>query len=72
MTEPMNEDDELDILALDTDRCRMVRCVRVTPRLVESWIFVPVEDLITGERYEPRVDHLRLVSDMEALAWVSK
>ena len=48
--------------------CRLDGAVRP---FGSEFIFVPVEDFVTGERFEPRMDLLHLVNEMEVLAWAA-
>ena len=57
---------------LNTDRDRVVRRLGTRVRCIGDLIFVPVEDVLSGERYEPRSDLLKRISEMEALAIAAK
>ena len=66
------EDSRPDIIILNTATGRLVRRMEGQVRLLGDLVFVPVEDLLSGERSEPRMDLLRLLSDMEILALAAR
>ena len=37
-----------------------------------NWQYIPVECFETGERFDPRIDLLHLMTEMEVLAWASR
>ncbi len=47
---------------------RLCRRLDGVVRTVGDLVFIPVEDFHTGERFEPRMDHLHLCADMEIIA----
>lgn len=49
-------------------KSRLCRRLDGVVRTVGDMVFIPVEDFHTGERFEPRMDHLHLCVDMEIIA----
>jgi len=66
------EDSRRDIIVLNTDTGRLVRRIDGQIRQLGDMVFVPVEDLLSLERSEPRFDLLQLVTDMEILALAAR
>ena len=60
------------IFGLYTPTNELVQLLDGRVRNHESWQFVPMEKLATGERFEPRLDLVRVLNEMEVLAWSAK
>jgi len=62
----------VEVFAVYSETGRLVQRLNGQIRLFGDYVFVPVMDFITGERFEPRNDLLWLVSEMEVLAWAAQ
>jgi len=60
-----------DVFALDLHRKQIVRRLGAQPTFFGNLTFYPVEDVISGRRYEPRSDLLVNMTDMEVIAWMA-
>jgi hypothetical protein len=65
-----------EIYALHVDSLygtrKLVRRLDGDVAVINSVVFVPVECFATGERWSPRMDMLKLLTEMEVIAWASK
>jgi len=61
-----------EIFGLYTPTNELVQLLDGQVRNSGSWMFVPMEKVNTGERFEPRLDLVRVLNEMEVLAWAAK
>jgi len=62
----------IEVFGLYTPTNELVQLLDGRLRHHESWSFVPMEKFVTKERFEPRMDLVRPLTEMEVLAWSSK
>lgn len=75
MGQPLEEMGLTNIFALykpDDQPGRLVRRLDGAARFLSDYAFIPVECWDTGERIDPRIDLLHLVTEMEVIALASK